>query len=580
MIDRKLPPAPTAVFFVLGLLALGLYIFDIHKLLPPVPSQIFTLDNDTVWVLMDGEIIPILQSKEDAAVDTISLAKHGIYRHVGPVLRLKSGEWIVNSEGQEMTFYQSLRRYARGTEPTAAEKYQGLLKCDSELAVCRIWSDEELVFEIAWNGIERNDGSLIIADTARHVVHLVSQHGTTLDTVDGFRFPNQVVAHNGTYWVVDTNHNKLSGLHVVDEQLKYRQEFIRLGDFDGIAEEHQFPSRAALVNGTWWIMSNDIDMANAGIYKLDLVSKTAFRVATEIDDPVDMVLQEDRMLISSYRTADIWSIDTESNIASKIRPVKLASAFMNAEEEHRKATRQSYLQIAFVALLAAVALIYAVIRSNPVSLEETFSQGGKDRIVLDNVGRSGEARSDEIYWISSNPRYEKRRKLLNRFVPAFLVVLISGLVVYLWLGSGDLHEIDNFPLFLSVSALSVIAILGVFYIFVRSTRADQSKLGVSNQKIVYVDSNNIQTVVAADEVMYSSNALFLANSQVTFQRDQDTMFDKSDFESHLVPLLIPENKLSALAFYFHRLHNKDKVAWYDTGFIVLALLVLIIKDRV
>ena len=161
MNDRNLPLIPTLVF--LGILISGIliYIVSIDQLAPPVVSQLLTDSDGEIRAVVKNQIVRITGPSSNTNDDLLSLQKHGIKNHIGLLVPMKNGEWIVNRGGQSRSLTTMIRRYFRTADPDPVSEATGdLLHCTASFESCRPWGSSQFKFETAWNGIELTDGKV------------------------------------------------------------------------------------------------------------------------------------------------------------------------------------------------------------------------------------------------------------------------------------------------------------------------------------------------------------------------------------------------------------------------------------
>ena len=223
--NRDLPKLPSFVFILSILLCIVMYMHRVEQLSLPVVSQFIETSEQTKLVFGD-KLIGLNPQGSTSTLNDI-----GVSNHTGLIGVSRNREQLfINTGGQDTTIIQNVRRFLRIEESAAKGKLSSLLACDSGLS-CTPWGADVLNFDSTWSLHQTANGQFIIADTARHQLHLINSQGEHLDVLRGFNFPNHVFEYNSSPWVVDTNTNSLIELDTSDSQLEKTGASIRLADY-------------------------------------------------------------------------------------------------------------------------------------------------------------------------------------------------------------------------------------------------------------------------------------------------------------------------------------------------------------
>lgn len=532
--DRDLPLKPTLFFLACLILAIGTFLyFSPATMVPPI-GQIFKTNDGAVIALEKDKLINLSESN-----DVTDLSPYVNGAHVGQIIPLASGELIINARGQSQNIWINMKRLFRASD-TSGQPLTSLLKCDSQINRCQSWGSDGLVFNMGWSGLALKNGQIIINDSSRHRVLLLSAEGNLLSELDGFKFPNHAVEVDKNIWIVDTNHHQLVELSVEGSELLRTGTTIKLRDYSGIKYSHDWPSIAYLdAEQHWWVMMNDSGMAYPGIYRLN-ADKTTTQIASEIEDATTMLVDGDQLYIAEYPDNAIWQFDIQTLSGTQLNNADLQQVNNIAEKQ---AGRQKLIMwsVVGVLILAGVSgLFFAIKGSTPVANPPNM----RFEKELEKA-TSASQKMAGIIWISKNPKLEKKMIQAERAIK-------YGLPLMLILTIGSLLSLVLGGLALSVQLIFGYLLIVILFIpaYLFSMRAMQGfidyELGVENNYlIVQHNKANHRTIVLPKDIAYTKNAIYADGKIFPFKNPRyGFAYDIEKFKQYVLPLLKQSERIN------------------------------------
>ena len=565
--DRDLPLAPTLIFIGSLILVIALYMQVSPKLHRPPVSQFFDGGANGLLVLFKNRLVSV----ESESLDVV-FSDYGVSQHVGEIMLLAGGDRVLNTAGQSTSLLHKWRRFNRKTE-FRAKGGSSLLRCDSQFSECSSWGDDALHFDTPWSGLSVSNDHHLILDTARHQIYLLNANGDLLDTLKGFKFPNQASLSGDDVWVVDTNRNSLAPLKIDNNQLFRVGEPLYLTDFSGISHQHRFPSMAYKVADAWIVLTHANGMDDGKVYRLN--DGKATQLFEHQKDISSLYFSDGNLFVAAFSDHTLWSMNLKSGSVQRIQSDSFDNAVLAVDKTIRLHRLEFYLQAGVVIAIGLFALIFSLRRSRPAALNParilvpphaTFTQVGEP--------------FSEILWVSKNKEllalHRKALKSLNVFGCASLVIagVVAATVIAV---SADAKY---------WTLIGLLVLLGVLFLAIPwvvkpvSRPLLNSRLGSNGESIVVEDceSGKVRQLDIAN-TLFSNQNLYDGKVYVTWQDFNKVYYDKAEFESLISPLLHKARKVSLFRIYLWRLNSGERSALVGLAVIVASLILLVALQR-
>lgn len=554
--DRDLPLKPTLAFLACLLLAVVVYIYYAPLTVKPPIGQIYTDAHSRVWVMEKNRLIS-LEADGVGLPQSISLSQHGIDQHIGQLIPLRSGKFIINAQGQSTSIAHHVKRFRRIAESESTAEAGSLLKCDATFVNCTPWGEKRLFFDVAWSGLELSTGQIILNDTARHRVLLLSADGDILSEAEGFKFPNHAVEDDDKVWIVDTNNYRLVALKINHRQLLKTGEEIDLLDYKGIQPDHNWPSLAALdQQHNWWVMINDINMAHPTVYRLN-ADKTTTPFGTQLNDASFMLLHNGQVYISQYPENVVWTFrqSDHTSTGKTISNTELTATKHEIQNEISANNREMWLIIAAIAVLGLGLLAYAIKGSSPInmsSLNRHTRHQSQWRINVDQKldPVASQAQTTEMRWISKNEQTMRGIKRLRLFV---MIGACWMFISFAWL---FLFFREAFTIELTAFIAASLGVASFAYLW--ASKIQKIRLGVmGDYLIIHHGDINQATQILGRDILYTDMELYAQDTYLFWQNQRTVLFDKSQFEQYALPIIQQGKRTTTSQLLITRLKNGD-----------------------
>jgi len=577
IMDRELPLFPSLLIIACLLLGIGQYMYRVPEFTSALIGQLIEDYDGNLWTLHRNRLI-VVKSATTIDPATLSLESYNVQNHVGQLIALRGGGWIINVGGQTTSLLHKISRFLRIVEnPSTGQST--LLKCDRFLSSCSAWGDPALSFHTAWSGLELSNGNFVINDTARHKVHYVSLSGSIINTLTSYEFPNHVIEKGQQVWVTDTNNNRLVSHIRNQNSLKKTEQTIGLLEFKNINKSHRFPSVSRYTEGRWWALSNDHTMANAGIYRLD--NKTAYRYAESLEDPTDFIIYKNQLFVANYdKDIDQVSIWQQNLSNRQLKQTILPELKRSLEAEKvsiKEAKKKLYINFSILGLIAFLSLFFALRASKPVSEKTKFSLFSKEKSSIDFDADidSVEHQPTQEIWIKKNSASTKKLRQLQSLLLIITIItpLLIGLSMWLLSSKATAELNTNVHTILLING-GLLLVIDIWILFILKRNLN-IRIGVFNHQFRISTEPSEIVDVDPKTIKYSKHGIFAGGLYVPVQNQQLTIYDKESFEHHALPLLREGKKLSIFKLYLCRISNGETQSLVDIIFITAAAMSII-----
>ena len=392
--DRDIPLVPTLIFLVFILNAIYSYTSRIEALSPTPVQQVVQDSEGTIWALFGHSLIDLSDTKPNR-----TFSQHGFVNHVGQIIPLASGHWILNIGAQGQYVKKALERST--LEDNAEHQGSGsLLKCSSDLTQCVAWGEAELQFERAFDGVELSDGRILIVKAEQKRIFLLNSAGFILSEVQGEELwfgVNQT--STGIWFGLNTDRRELVELNIDKNTITVANmpfDFMNLnGDVDKITN----PSKTVEYNGTFWTLdfvaidNERSKLENAerllemtpSLLSIDISSNTVRRFPYDLRADAEIERIDDAIYFSDFGKYEIKRFDLASKTLDLSGGKNLYDAFQEDEKRVKEEKESLYKSLSINGLAAFLALIWLIVKSTPIKQKEQPSVPSDDVINYDGL---------------------------------------------------------------------------------------------------------------------------------------------------------------------------------------------------
>jgi hypothetical protein len=294
---------------------------------------------------------------DNAYVRTHDLEGLGVDQFLGGFAFFSNGDVLLRRGPDPRSFLDNLRAFGRATNrksivPDAPAS--GLFRCDLETSYCARFGDKGIDLKAAYSVyIDWQTDEVYISDTTRHLLRKYSSDGVELaPPVGGFRFPNDLVVHDGQLLVADTNNHVIRSVQaesaVFAESLDRKDVVPRVAKSAG----QRWPSRFARVGERWWVNNMQTNMDQGAIYVFDNDWQYVQRVELPADaDPISILAVEGAVWVSDWNNDVVRTFSPSGEARAHLQSKGLETILTASGEERRRYTVVSYGGIALIVLL-------------------------------------------------------------------------------------------------------------------------------------------------------------------------------------------------------------------------------------
>ncbi len=265
-----------------------------------------------------------------------------------------NGDILLRRGPDPRSFLDNVRAYQRETNRNSIvpeEPVSGLFRCSLETSVCDRFGQQGIDFKAAYGVfIDWQSDDVYISDTTRHLLRKYSSNGVELaPAVGGFKFPNQLMLHDGQLLVADTNHHVIRALE--SRSATFAQHIDRRDVVPAAARRAQqiWPSHFARVGEEWWVNLMRTGMNEGGIYVFDHDWKYLRRLGLPPKaDPISILDVGDEVWVSDWNNDVVRRYSTAGEPLSNLESEGLDAILTLAKQKRRTYTVTSYAGVTLV----------------------------------------------------------------------------------------------------------------------------------------------------------------------------------------------------------------------------------------
>jgi len=289
---------PTVIFLILIINAIFIYINNVEDISPTVVQQVVKDKNGVIWALFGNKLIDLADVEP-----TKSFASQGFDNHVGQIVPLRSGEWLLNVGAQSDYVKKALQR--KVLDPKAEYQTSGsLIKCDAKLLKCSMWGEAELQFERAFEGVELDDGRFLLFKAESKRIFLVSSLGIILDQIDNQEMWFGVTQNSKGQWFgLNTTSKELLEIVIEDNSMAVKTLNLKFRELEGDVEKIINRSKTVENEGHYWLLGYAVNKRvsqNTELSKLEKLKEITVQNQSllSIDSETNIVRHFDFIIIN------------------------------------------------------------------------------------------------------------------------------------------------------------------------------------------------------------------------------------------------------------------------------------------
>ena len=436
-----------------------------------------------------------------------------------------NGDVLLRRGPDPRSFGDNLRAFARKTNlssisPETADS--GLFRCDLHTQQCERFGNPGVDFKAAHGiFIDRSTDEVYISDTTRHLLRKYSPTGEEVAaTGETFKFPNQLVLHEGRLYVADTNHHKIQVVEPGADSYGDIIIGIDVVPTEARLADQRWPSHFVRVGSTWWVNNMKTGMNLGGLYVFNNDWHYVKRIALPEDaDPISMIALNDEVWVSDWNNDVVRRFAASGDPLPDLESAGLEEILARSRVERRQYTLYSYGGVALVVFV----LLALLVRAYAVSMNTDTSSSG----VTEPHNETGV--SGDLY-LEPDEKALKRMRVATMLVGILLLPLVA-LLGYVFAAYDDPRL--GIPFIIPVVGLFLIyaAILWI----VNSNRG--TAIRISGDTLTLRDHTGRESSCALRDVRYSVSTVATRDAAVFLGQPPAPVYSREAIANELIPRL-------------------------------------------
>ncbi len=496
------------------------------------PAELRTAPDGHLFVQIQNSLIE--HDVDGAYLETHDLEELGVEVFLGGYAFFSNGDILLRRGPDQRSFLDNIRAYRRETNqaPIIPESPEsGLFRCNLVTLACTQFG-EGIDFKAAYSVfIDWQTDEVYISDTTRHLLRKYSSDGVELAAPGGgFKFPNQLLLHDGQLLVADTNHHVIRSVESGSTGFAQFVEAMDVVPGAATLAQQTWPSHFARVGDEWWVNNMQTGMNLGGVYVFDNEWQYVRRIDLPLSaDPISILAASDSVWISDWNNDAVYRFSATGQPLADLESAGLEAVLEASRQERLKFTIFSYAGVAAVVLLFLVLILRSLTngptrtRNRDSGLDEAVSGAEPERLHLEPD--------------------EKIRKRMNRMVSvagALLLLALAGVIIN--------FEVLSNPEFLLVLALPFAGVLFIGILMAWVNRANWgTSVTVNGSTVTLRDHKGRQSHCPIRQVRYDKTAIATRDTVVVLGLPNAQIYRRSDIQDKLLPRLVEAQEVGPIA---------------------------------
>lgn len=371
--NAKVHPLVAALVIVATFAALGVWAWGggaAKKIGGPV--ALLLSPSGHLYVQMQNVLIE--HDSEGQFIKRHELSKLGVERVLGAIGFFPDGDILLRRGPDERNLLDNIRAYLRlkNDKPTISmSPGSGLHRCQLESGECRPFGSSRIDFNAAFGlYIDPADSTVYISDTTRHALRKYSGEGRHLgDAEDGYKFPNEILVHEGRLYVANTNFHEVR--IVSPETDGFGRKIAAVDVIPPAASRNRqiWPSHIARVGDEWWVNNMRSGMNEGGIYIFD--DNWLWKAKVDLPegaDPISLLPFNGEVLVSDWNNDRVHRVLVNGIRIGDFESSGLQELVAESVERRWQYQAIAYFAVIVLALLILGLLIKALLTGSPPDL--------------------------------------------------------------------------------------------------------------------------------------------------------------------------------------------------------------------
>lgn len=458
-------------------------------------------------------------------VEQHDLSKLGVERTLGAISFFSNGEMLLRRGGDTRTLLDNIRAYLRlsNARPLrSASAETGIYRCNLRTDSCLPFGSELIDFNAAFGMfIDTRTDDVYISDTTRHVLRKYSTDGEWLgESVDDFRFPNQLLVYDNRLYVADTNHHRIRVVEPRTDVFGTEISSVDVMPAEAQRNKQIWPTHIARVGDEWWINNMRTNMNDGDIYIFDENWVFQTRVGLPAGaDPIAIKAFRGEVLVSDWNNDRIHRVATDGQLLGDFESTGLQDVIADS-----LTLRWQYQAYAVFSVVVFFLVVVALLIKGIATPSSRQGHGKTPRLPVPNEF------PDRMIWIKPDVKVVRKIRLLTRIIGACLILIVP-LTAYL------VATFDCPPV-LSVFIPPIIGIVFISLLLLWANRTNvDTAIGLHGNNITLRDHSGHDKTIPVDTVIYNETAIACPDMAVFLGRPQLPLYDPEVLKAQVFPRL-------------------------------------------
>ncbi len=520
--NAKVHPLVAALVILATLVCIGVWAWGSGKAREiGGPAELLVSPSGHLYVQMQNYL---LEHDDDGQfVGRHDLSALGVERVLGAISFFPNGDVLLRRGKDERTFLDNVRAYLRlpNEKPAVATSPgSGLYRCRIETAECSPFGADGVDFNAAFSVfIAPGDDAVYISDTTRHALRKYSADGQLLAASEtGYKFPNELLVHDGRLYVANTNHHEVTIISPDTESFGRKIASVNVIPAAASRNRQIWPSHIARVGDDWWVNNMRSGMNEGGIYVFDADWQFKARVdLPEGADPIEFLSFNGEVLVSDWDNDRVHRV-----LVNGVRVGDFDSPGLQALVAESVERRWHYEATGYFALIALGLIIVGLL------VKGLLTDAPPDE--SDAPLEAATETPDGPVWFEPDEKIAAKLRLMAVLAGVMVLAMIPLLVYVIVVTDLRIaaHEL----------VVPVIAVAAIILPIVWANHCTtNSSFGFEGNTLTLRDHKGNETRVPVDKASYTRTVIAGGGAAVFLGQQQMTLYDRELLESQVFPRL-------------------------------------------
>ena len=530
--DSKVHPVVALLVIILVIFAIGVWTWGSGQAKEiGGPAGLLTDPSGHLYVRMQNLLLE--HDSDGHFVARHDLSEVGVERVLGAIGFFSNGDILLRRGPDPRSLRDNIRAFMRRSNEKSLRPDSpdsGLYRCNLRTIACELFGSEGIDLKATYGlFIDPHTDEVYISDTTRHVLRKYSASGEALhEPVGGFKFPNQLLVHDGRLLVADTNHHRV---HIVEPATDTFGAEITSADVipaEAKRAKQIWPSHFARVGDEWWVNNMRTGMNEGGIYVFDDNWRYKHTVALPAGaDPIALLAFHGVVLISDWNNVRIHRVAASGEILGDFVSPGLQQAI--SESGKARLQFQAYAYLGVGVFIAVIALLLLKGLTTAPSRKRSSAHSARPSASRETP--------DEVIWFEPNARTVRKIEISMRVAGICLIGIIAIVIFFVIAFANRPVAYEIIP---AVAALAFIYFLIAWVSRVNTGTA----IGLRGIHVTLRDHTGRKATCLIKDLVYDRTVVASQDMAVFLGQPHMPLYDRELIDTQLLPKLADATALS------------------------------------